>query len=183
MVCEDGSGYTLYSESTAEFKAFPPLSKTPEGFEKISSNEDFAIYKKIISTYPSSAKFTLISENNGVKRYSIDVDIPTCDEAFVNINYSGNKARLYINGTLEDDDFYTGKGWATGLKRYGFVKNFEVEIYPIKQTDKIYLEFPPEYENGVACGIDSANVSCEYTTKSSILILIAAKFKYFLGQQ
>ena len=102
-----------------------------------------------------------MSEENNIRRYRIDVDAAACEECYVNINYQGNKARVYVNGELVDDDFFTGFGFTVGLARFGFPKSFEVEIYPLYENDDIYLEVEPQFENGVACKIESIEVLCE----------------------
>ncbi|MGN0587714.1 MAG: hypothetical protein ACI4JF_10540 [Oscillospiraceae bacterium] len=106
---------------------------------------------------------TLISEADGVKKYEINAaDIPDCEECYVKIDYTGDKARLYIDGQLADDDFYTGEGRTTGLARYGFPKKFEVEIYPLFKNDHIYFEHAPEFDGSMICKITSAKAVCEY---------------------
>ena len=81
---------------------------------------------------------------------------------YVKIDYTGDKSRLYIDGQLADDDFYTGEGWTTGLSRYGFPEKFEVEIYPLFKDAHIYLEHTPEFDGGMKCEITSADAVCEY---------------------
>ena len=77
-------------------------------------------------------------------------------------DYTGNKSRLYIDGQLTDDDFYTGEVWTTGLARYGFPNKFEVEIYPLFKDDRIYFEQTPEFDGSMICELNSANAACEY---------------------
>ena len=133
IVCEKDNGIRLYSESSPVIKTYPKLKKTPDGFEYKTEENGLHIYSCTCKTENApSVTFSLLSENDGVKKYEINIsDIPECEECYVKKDYTGNKSRLYIDGQLTDDDFYTGEVWTTGLARYGFPNKFEVEIYPL----------------------------------------------------
>lgn len=164
IVCEKDNGFRLYGESSPVIKTYPRLKKVPAGFEYKAEENGLHIYSCTCKKENApSVTFALISETDGVKKYEIKVsDISPCEECYVKIDYTGTKSRLYIDGQLADDDFYTGEGWTTGLARYGFPEKFEVEIYPLFKDDHIYFEHAPEFEGRMICEITSANAVCEY---------------------
>jgi hypothetical protein len=64
-------------------------------------------------------------------------------DIFLRIRYTGDVARLSLNGRLLDDDFYNGRVWEIGLKRFlpeAFGKNLEVSILPLPPDAPVYLD-------------------------------------------
>ncbi len=62
---------------------------------------------------------------------------------YLNIRYTGDVARLSENGRLLDDDFYNGRTWEIGLKRFlpeAFGKKLEVDVLPMPRKAPIYLD-------------------------------------------
>ncbi len=164
IVCEKDNGIRIYGEKAPVIKTYPKLKKVPEGFEFKTEENGLFVYSCAESCDDKpTVCFKLISENDGVKKYEINIaNIPECEECYVKIDYTGDKSRLYIDGQLADDDFYTGEGWTTGLSRYGFPKKLEVEIYPLSKDAKIYFENAPKFDGDMICEITSADALCEY---------------------
>ncbi len=64
-------------------------------------------------------------------------------DIYLNIRYAGDVARLYEDGRLLDDDFYNGRAWEIGLKRFlpeAFGKKLEVDVLPLPRNAPIYLD-------------------------------------------
>jgi hypothetical protein len=64
-------------------------------------------------------------------------------DIFLRIHYAGDVARLYRENVLLDDDFYNGRTWEIGLKRFlpsAFDTSLEVRILPLKRDFPIYLD-------------------------------------------
>jgi hypothetical protein len=64
-------------------------------------------------------------------------------DIFLRIRYAGDVARLSLDGRLLDDDFYNGRTWEIGLKRFlpdSFGKKLEVSVLPLPRTAPIYLD-------------------------------------------
>ncbi len=90
------------------------------------------------------------------------------NDLYLNINYTGDVARLYSGGRLLDDNFYNGEPWLIGLKRFLAPQgpsNFELSILPLRKDAPIYLEtvsprkFAP---NGQAVSLDGVTLVPEY---------------------
>jgi hypothetical protein len=59
------------------------------------------------------------------------------------IRYVGDVARLTLNGRLIADNFYAGRAFDLGLKRYGpeiFLGDLRLEILPLRKDAPIYIE-------------------------------------------
>lgn len=64
-------------------------------------------------------------------------------DIFLRIHYAGDVARLYEDGRLLDDDFYNGRAWEIGLKRFlpeAFNKKLEVDVLPLPRKAPVYLD-------------------------------------------
>jgi hypothetical protein len=64
-------------------------------------------------------------------------------DIFVRVRYAGDVARLSLNGQLLDDDFFNGRAWEIGLKRFlpeCFGENLEVSVLPLQPRAPIYLD-------------------------------------------
>jgi hypothetical protein len=64
-------------------------------------------------------------------------------DIFLRVRYAGDVARLSMDGRLLDDDFYNGRAWEIGMKRYlpeSFGKKLEVSVLPLPQKAPIYLD-------------------------------------------
>ena len=64
-------------------------------------------------------------------------------DIFLRVRYAGDVARFSLDGRLLDDDFYNGRTWEIGLKRYlpeFFGKKLEVSVLPLPHAAPIYLD-------------------------------------------
>jgi hypothetical protein len=64
-------------------------------------------------------------------------------DIYLRIRYAGDVARLSLDERLLDDDFYNGRTWEIGLKRFlpdVFGKKLEVSVLPLPRKAPIYLD-------------------------------------------
>lgn len=83
----------------------------------------------------SSAESLLFSE------YELQFEEINSDEIndlFLIIDYTGDRAELYRDGTLAADWFTTGIPWRVGLRRFNFKGHFTLRIFPV--TKETYFE-------------------------------------------
>jgi len=86
------------------------------------------------SAYSSAAQWTLKLPAQPMTGLS---------DIFLRIHYAGDTARLYAAGRLLDDDFYNGRVWEIGLKRFlpqAFGEPIELDVLPLTGTAPIYLD-------------------------------------------
>lgn len=92
------------------------------------------------------------------------------DDDFLTIRFAGDRAKLFIDGAVAADWFYTGTGWVVGLKRFSTLegRSLHLRIEPLKDTDKVFLEKKPAFENGVACMLRDIRITPEYVCRLPI---------------
>ncbi len=71
-------------------------------------------------------------------------------DVFLDVQYTGDVARLSSQGRLLDDDFYNGKTWSIGLRRFADAIRegpLDLSILPLRKDAPIYLEerFRPDF--------------------------------------
>lgn len=164
-VIETDKNVCIISRDVPQFMSYPRLLQIPTGFTEKSMKEGFFSYNKSIEMPKASGDIKLISDENKIKRYKIDLDIEGAyDDIFVLIDYSGSKMKLYIDGEYVGDHFYTGQIREIGLKQFDFPKEIEVEIYPLKKGEHVFLDKWPEFKNGSACEINEVLLCPEIHT-------------------
>lgn len=153
MYQENEGGKTVLNFQTdgeAEFKVFPALEKVPEGFERKEDSNGFAHYVKAgIKKDAPAVSFEKISDNEKTAAYKIKVaSFENLEDAFIDIAYTANCARLYENGKLIDDAIYAGDDypWSIGLKRYGKgAHEFILELDSLEKGAKVFIEKWPDF--------------------------------------
>lgn len=89
-------------------------------------------------------------------------------ETFLQIHYTGDIARAYIGDRLIDDDFFFGRPWEIGLRRFAsevFEKGITLKILPLRKDAPIYIpkdRLPQFGENGEAVGVSEVTLEREY---------------------
>jgi hypothetical protein len=71
-------------------------------------------------------------------------------DVFLEVQYTGDAARLSSQGRLLDDDFYNGKTWSIGLRPFADAIRegpLDLSILPLRKDAPIYLEerFRPDF--------------------------------------
>jgi hypothetical protein len=180
--------YHLNPGEKPQFKIWPDLPQAPTGFVKVKEAQmdklridhvAFAAYEGEavvtegeITLRNLSAKGGL--EANGTKRkYEVQISgLQNADEAYLVLDWAADSGRIYLDGKLIADQFYTGQPWEIGLSRF-FKANgtwqqditLTVELDPLLEGAPIYLQDWPKMENGVACRINAARLMIESVEK------------------
>ena len=160
----------LVGKGQPRFKSYPALSCLPKEFVRKADEGKWAVYEKEQILSNPQVVFELIEETKEKKIYQIKIEKidKLCNDIFVNIKYDGDCAKLYIEDEYVDDHFYTGEDWEIGLKRFDFAKTLKVEVMPLEEDAKIFLEHWPEMKEGRACKIREVSVAYEYRTTLSL---------------
>lgn len=64
-------------------------------------------------------------------------------DLWLNIDYAGDVGHLYLDGKLIDDNYYDGRVWQVGLKRFlpeASDRPLDLKILPIRADSPIYLD-------------------------------------------
>lgn len=88
-------------------------------------------------------------------------------DAFLEIEYAGDVARLYAGSRLLSDDFYKGTTWEIGLKRFGpdLAQGLDLRVMPLRKDAPIYLPrdaWPPFPSRGEISEVRRITASPEY---------------------
>ena len=99
----------------------------------------FSTGRSPIAIAPTDADFT----NAAVWTIKLPEKLDLGLNPILRIHYLGDVARLTLNGRLIDDNFYAGRSFDLGLKRYApeiFTGDLRLEILPLRKDTPIYLE-------------------------------------------
>jgi beta-galactosidase len=89
---------------------------------------------------------------------------PSQFDVRLRLNYTGDVARLYLNGVMIEDHFYNGGPMAVGLTRYAGAgvydpsANLTLAVLPLNASYPIYVVPPAFNAAGAAVGLASADV-------------------------
>ena len=89
-------------------------------------------------------------------------------DVFLSIDYVGDVGRAYLDGRLVADDFYYGRPWEIGLKRFApeiLEKGLLLKFLPLSQDAPIYIapEHRPDFgEAGEILQVRSIRAAVEY---------------------
>jgi len=92
-----------------------------------------------IAIAPTDSDFT----NAAVWKIELPAKLDLSRNPILRIHYVGDVARLTLNGRLIDDNFYAGRTFDLGLKRYApeiLTGDLRLEILPLRKDAPIYLE-------------------------------------------
>jgi beta-galactosidase len=98
-----------------------------------------------------------VADFSGAAKWTLQIPsqpMTGMSDVYLRIRYAGDVARLSLDGRLLDDDFYNGRTWEIGLKRFlpdTFGKKLEVSVLPLPRKAPIYLDaraWAPMNEDG-----------------------------------
>ena len=147
---KDG-GFSIYSLPAEKL---PQISVTSqENAEVPPSDKDYPFVK---ADAPPKAWHIRISE----------IDWNTVSDVLVNFEYIGDMARLYLNGRLVADNFWSRPDWEVGLKRWQkelSEPNSELifVISPWKKGQKVFVQKRPDVTEDLTAKLLSIKISAE----------------------
>ena len=162
-----GNQIHLASTSPTNLKVgfFPPLERQPAGFAADSKDGIFQFYSGHVEPVLAQVGLQQVQEMGADSPVKLGHDVALApDESefasaaswqikvsrvesqstaslFLQINYVGDIARLYVDGRLLSDDFYDGTPWLIGMDRIPAKQwdKIELKILPLRQQAPIYL--------------------------------------------
>ena len=163
-------------EKTPLFKCYPPLKDVPSGFdfkkkEKAPADymegDAFAVYEaREVIKNNLSAEF--LQKSDTEYELTLPGNRSGAEEIFACIDYEADSARLYHEGTVIADSFYTGQTWEIGLKRFydrfgtSDKLRLNASLTPLFESDKLYLQEWPQMENGKASRVIAIHLTIQY---------------------
>jgi hypothetical protein len=120
------------AEKTVDVKVEPVQSAGPA--------RPIVMGKKKKPEPPTDADFeTAAVWHIGIPKDSLD----GVNDVLLRINYVGDAARAYVGNKLVDDDYYYGRPWEIGLKRFApevLAKGITLKILPLSSGAPIYIQ-------------------------------------------
>ncbi len=166
---------------TPEFRIYPDIENVPFGFEReksagdikdFASGDAFALYRG-----KNRIGCDLAAEFKKKDETTYEIKLPGkldgFNEIFACLEYEANTARLIKDGEVVDDNFYTGQDFEVGLKRYfdrfgeSDELTFDLELEPLYENDRIYLQNWPTMRDGKACQLVNILLIVQYCIKIS----------------
>jgi hypothetical protein len=89
-------------------------------------------------------------------------------ELYLETKYVGDVARLYRGSQLLTDNFFNGRPWCIGLRRFldpQGATNFDLSVLPLRRDAPVYFETPKPLDfpsHGQSVGVDSMRLIPEY---------------------
>jgi len=117
-------------------------------------------------------------QSAAVWKVKLPADLDMASNPILRIRYTGDVARLTLNGRLLNDDFYNGSTFEIGLRRYASELasgDLRLEILPLQKDMPVYFEpkHRPEFNtDGIALRIDHAEI--QYTEPQTSTHLAAS---------
>lgn len=172
LVMNERDRITLTACGSCSLKAYPEFSAAPAGFEKCGTDGEFTVYKRLYPAatvpnvnYAPTDKIAPESSNSEKYRdFEINIsEIPeNAEDIYLNIDYEGESARIYVDGEFVADDFYRGIPWQIGIKRWNFPKTMQIRIYTLYEKDNLYIYNMPEFDSdGSVCRLNGIKPETE----------------------
>ncbi|HEU6449086.1 MAG TPA: beta-galactosidase [Verrucomicrobiae bacterium] len=95
--------------------------------------------KSHLAMAPTDADFT----NAAIWKIELPKNLDLNANPILEIHYIGDVARVALNGKLLDDDFYSGRDFEIGLKRYApeiLDGDLRLQILPLRKDAPVYFE-------------------------------------------
>lgn len=97
------------------------------------------------------------------------VPVDNIHQLYLEADYAGDRAEVYLDGKLADDWFTTGETWHIALKRFGYPASLVIRIYssdhpiPNPYGNRVYYDLPVEE----GCVLKGVKAIPEYTMEIS----------------
>ena len=132
---------------------------------------------RVVAAAPTEADWSRAATYSIPIPKSALADTPSDPTAqhFLRITYTGDVARLSINGHLLDDNFADGRPWLVGLSRFApqlqqSGGKLDLSIYPLRPNPPIFFE--PGYEpkpDTPPASVSSVELLTQYTLKLKLV--------------
>ncbi|MGB4659335.1 MAG: beta-galactosidase, partial [Mobilitalea sp.] len=150
-ILQTEQGLEVIGRGALQMKVYPDFDKCLKGWVRGENEGDFTVYRKIMEQVAVSVSFsntdrlvpkkikntetkiTNLTEMRKAMTYDIELNLPEgqIEDCFLIIAYQGDRAKLYLDGELVADHFYTGRDWEIGMKRFDFPGKLQLEIDPL----------------------------------------------------
>lgn len=171
-VLQKGENLEIVAQSPEPIKVYPAFKHTPKEYQLVESTKEYGVYK-IKGAYDKlkecGAKVAIkeVEISEATKKYELIIDYKGQihkGDVWLKLDYAGNIARIYKDGKMINDHFYTGEPLEISLGYFGYPSRLTIEIDALYKEEKVFLETWPTFEDDKACGLTDAKVDVEVRT-------------------
>jgi hypothetical protein len=129
---------------------------------------------RVVAAAPTEADWTRAATYSIPLPKSALADTPT-QQHFLRITYTGDVARISVNGHLLDDNFADGRPWLVGLDRFasqiGPNHEIQLSIYPLRANAPIFFEpgYEPKVDGMQAASLQSVELVTQYNMRLKLV--------------
>jgi len=154
---QDGNDLIFLCCKDTVLKVYP----SPDG------SDGFAEYILTCPRETVGVTAELLSENMLMKEFSLKLSaLPDdAEDMILTLDYSGNIAELFAGSRKIADQFSLGNGWQIGLKRFGKETEYTLRVFALAENVPVYMDKKPEFHNGYACALHTAEAVPEYAVR------------------
>lgn len=163
-ILQTDQGLQVIGRGPLQMKVYPDFDTVPKGWSCCGTDQEFTIYEKKLQEVPIKVNTRLAQACEDKKTYDLEIELSefSANDCYINICYQGDQAKLYLEGELIADHYYTGRDWEIGLKRFDFPGKLRLEVYPLREDAKVFLEKWPVMKDAVACELSRIWAEPEY---------------------
>lgn len=183
IVRSDSALDDIYRISTEKAKDWENVEMVPDFMQVSGDRSQLCIQRKVLKKPENSivCGWRMLRHGDQYDTYMVKMDYKksfdkSMEDVFLQFDYEADMAELYLGEEKIADAYYIGEKWEVGLKRFEFPKELVLRIYPIRETDEVYLEKEIPFTDGVCCRINEIDVVteqiCMIPTKSGQPFLI-----------
>ena len=154
-VCRDGNSIVMSYTGECAFSVYPALDTPPDGFVLSGRNSELNVYKKCGGLHNDAPEVNYKTDDGKNNDVTIAYRSYECEDILLCFDYCASRYVIEINGKPINDGYYTGSTAKLSLAYFGYPKKITIKLFPMYESDNIYTECPPEYEEGAACKIKS----------------------------
>ena len=145
-VLRDGEGYVCLTRETVPWRTLDGRS----GIAEVTSG-------------PCSVAFARRSGNYLCRDYGLTLSYSgDAEEYYLQVDYEGAMAELFVDGVKAADNMYDGAFWETALTRCGRPERAILRVYALFEGMPCWLQHPPVYHDGRALCLHSVRLQGEY---------------------
>jgi hypothetical protein len=175
----ESDGHALESTAEGVFRRFTPPAPETREFKVVCEEvqpagplREIPIGKidQPVAAAPLDADF----EKAAVWRIRLPAGLDLSRDPILRVHYTGDVARVTLNGKLVTDDFYNGNAFDIGLRRYapGILDgDLKIAILPLRKDAPVYFskDVHPDYgTNGSVAALQCADIIPRYESRLTV---------------
>ncbi|NLZ80823.1 MAG: beta-galactosidase [Clostridiales bacterium] len=168
-VLQKGNNLEIVAQGSEAIKVYPAFEKTPEEYQLLESNEEYGVYKikdvyNKLNEYSAEVSVKEIEESETTKKYELTINYKgntQQGDIWIKLDYAGSVSRIYEDGKMINDHFYTGEPLEISLGYFGYPSKLIMEIDTLHKNEKVFLETWPEFKGDKACELIDVRINPE----------------------